>query len=85
MENEMGTEKRTEMGNEIGKEKEAGKEKETGKEVDQSRRFMRKNYAFFGGISALYALFYTFCLYRTLRGSPGLFSRQEPWSILAYV
>ena len=68
MENEMGTEKRTEMGNEIGKEKEAGKEKETGKEVDQSRRFMRKNYAFFGGISALYALFYTFCLYRNASG-----------------
>ena len=29
---------------------------------------MRKNYAFFGGASALYALFYTFCLYRNASG-----------------
>ena len=56
MENEMGTEHRT------------GMEKEAGKEMDQGRRFMRKNYAFFGGASALYALFYTFCLYRNASG-----------------
>ena len=36
--------------------------------AERSRRFMRKNYAFFGGISALYALFYTFCLYRNASG-----------------
>ena len=30
-------------------------------QADEHRIFMRKNYAFFGGASALYALFYTFC------------------------
>ena len=34
----------------------------------EHRIFMRKNYAFFGGASALYALFYTFCLYRNASG-----------------
>ncbi|HJC57380.1 MAG TPA: DUF4173 domain-containing protein [Candidatus Eisenbergiella intestinipullorum] len=29
---------------------------------------MRKGYAFFGGVSALYALFYAFCLYRNASG-----------------
>ena len=37
-------------------------------QADEHRIFMRKNYAFFGGASALYALFYTFCLYRNASG-----------------
>ena len=37
-------------------------------QVDEHRIFMRKNYAFFGGASALYALFYAFCLYRNASG-----------------
>ncbi|HJA92949.1 MAG TPA: DUF4173 domain-containing protein [Candidatus Eisenbergiella merdipullorum] len=37
-------------------------------QADEHRIFMRKNYAFFGGASALYALFYAFCLYRNASG-----------------
>lgn len=37
-------------------------------EVDEHRLFMRAEYAFFGGLTALYALFYTFCLYRNTSG-----------------
>lgn len=36
--------------------------------VDEHRAFMRKNFSFFGGISVLYALFLTFCLYRNTSG-----------------
>ena len=35
---------------------------------EERRIFMRKHYAVFGGASALYALFYTFCLYRNASG-----------------
>lgn len=37
-------------------------------QVDEHRLFMRKKYAFFGGFTALYALFYTFCLYKNMSG-----------------
>lgn len=36
--------------------------------VDEHRAFMRSTFPFFGGISALYALFLTFCLYRNTSG-----------------
>lgn len=36
--------------------------------VDECRLFMRARYAFFGGAAALYALFYTFCLYKNTSG-----------------
>ena len=35
--------------------------------VDSNRIFMRAEYAFFGGMTALYALFYTFCLYKNVQ------------------
>lgn len=54
-------------------------------QADEHRIFMRKNYAFFGGASALYALFYTFCLYRNASGITWPFSRQEPLFIFTHV
>ncbi len=43
-------------------------EKEKRVPVDEHRAFMRHNFSFFGGISVLYALFFTFCLYRNTSG-----------------
>ena len=37
-------------------------------QADEHRLFMRGKYAFFGGATALYALFYTFCLYQNSSG-----------------
>lgn len=36
--------------------------------VDEHRLFMRSRYSFFGGVSILYALFFTFCLYKNMSG-----------------
>ena len=56
---------RTPMGQTPVEQMSAG---EASVQADEHRIFMRKNYAFFGGASALYALFYTFCLYRNASG-----------------
>ena len=64
------------MEKESGCARAAGQKSEAGEsapakvsvQVDEHRIFMRKNYAFFGGASALYALFYAFCLYRNASG-----------------
>ena len=55
--------------------------------LEEERRtaVMRGNFPFFGWASAVYALFTHSVCIKMHRGSPTLFSSQEPLSILAYV
>lgn len=61
------------------------KEEERRLEADRKAAVMRGAFPFFGWASAVYALFYTFCLYKNASGITYPFSSQEPLLIFAYV